>query len=160
MNRLIYPSAWITALMLACTVSAAALAAEAKGDYTVVTPDALEWQEGPDFIEPGAELAVLAGNPVEGAFTARLKFPADYDIHAHEHTAHKYLTVISGTLHIGFGDELDKSDGMALEAGSFVKVPAGQHHYEWFEEETVLQVHMNEAIEVIYADPEKDPRNQ
>lgn len=160
MNKLICPHTWVAGFALACVVGAFAHAADADKEHKVLVPNEIEWQEGPDFIEPGAELAVLAGHPGEGAFTARLKLPADYDIHAHEHTAPKYLTVISGAMHIGFGEELDKSEGKKVETGSFVKVPAGHHHYEWFEEETVLQVHMNEAIEVIYSDPEKDPRNR
>jgi hypothetical protein len=62
-------------------------------------------------------------------------------------------------MHIGFGPELDKSQGIRMPAGSFVKVPPDHMHYEWFEEETVLQVHMNAPITVIYTDPELDPRN-
>jgi quercetin dioxygenase-like cupin family protein len=134
------------------------LVASAQGEHIAKAPAALEWQEGPDFIEPGAKLAVLAGDPGSGAFTVRLRVPADYDIHAHYHPHPKYLTVISGAMHIGFGDELDKTQGVRMPAGSFVKVPAEHSHYEWFEEETVLQVHMTEAIEVIYVEEERDPR--
>ncbi|WP_290650302.1 cupin domain-containing protein [Aquisalimonas sp.] len=136
------------------------LAAAAGNGHQVVVPDQIEWQEGPDFIEPGAELTLLAGDPAEGAFTARLRLPAGYDIHSHYHSGNKYLTVISGALHIGFGDELDKDQGMKVSAGSFVKVPPHHNHYEWFEEETVLQVHVTEPFEVNYVDSDLDPRNR
>lgn len=126
-------------------------------DYTL--PDEIEWGEGPDFIEPGSEMTVLAGNPAEGAFTARLRLPEGYAIHAHTHPEPKFLTVIEGAMHIGFGEELDTSDGTEVPAGGFVAVPAGHMHYEWFEEETVLQVHMNAPIVVDYVDPARDPRN-
>ncbi len=135
-------------------------AVAAGNGHSVVTPDGIEWQEGPDFIEPGAELALLAGDPAEGAFTARVRLPAGYDIHSHYHTGNKYLTVVSGALYIGFGDELDKDQGMQVPAGSFVKIPPQHNHYEWFEEETVLQIHVAEPFEVIYVDPDLDPRNQ
>ena len=49
---------------------------------------------------------------------------------------------------------------MKVSAGSFVKVPPNHNHYEWFEEETVLQVHVVDPFEVIYVDPQRDPRNQ
>ncbi len=133
--------------------------AAAEDHYDYALPDEIEWGEGPDFIEPGAELAVLAGNPAEGAFTVRLRLPEGYDIHAHTHPDPKYLTVIEGAMHIGHGAELDKSDGIRIPAGGFVEVPAGHTHYEWFEEETVLQVHMGAPIVVDYVDPARDPRN-
>lgn len=145
------------AAALAFTLVSPAMADDAHHD--VFAPDQLEWGEGPDFIEPGAELVVLAGDPGAGPFTARLRLPEGYDIHSHTHPEPKYLTVIEGALHIGFGPELDKSEGMRVEAGSFVRVPAGHMHYEWFEEETVLQVHMNSPIVVDYVDPDLDPRN-
>ena len=157
MNMSRIPSLFIFAILLGLS---AGLALAAENGHSVVAPDEVEWQEGPDFIEPGAELALLAGDPAEGAFTARLRLPAGYDIHSHYHTGNKYLTVISGALHIGFGDELDKSQGMKVSAGSFVKVPPNHNHYEWFEEETVLQVHVVDPFEVIYVDPQRDPRNQ
>lgn len=145
------------ATFLALGSGSAAIAADEP--HQAMSPDQLEWGAGPDFIEPGAEMVVLDGNPGEEPFTARLRLPAGYDIHSHSHTEPKYLTVIEGAMHIGFGPELDKSGGMRMPAGSFVKVPPDHMHYEWFEEETVLQVHMNAPITVIYTDPELDPRD-
>jgi quercetin dioxygenase-like cupin family protein len=157
--HLVPSTATISMLALALGLSAGAALA-AGNEHRVVAPDAIEWQPGPDFIEPGAELALLAGDPAKGAFTARLRLPAGYDIHSHYHTGAKYLTVVSGSLYIGFGDELDKSAGQKVPEGSFVKVPPHHRHYEWFEEETVLQVHVTEPFEVIYVDPDRDPRNR
>lgn len=116
--------------------------------HEVVASDQADWGEGPDFIEPGA-----------GPFTVRLRLPEGFDIHSHTHTEPKHLTVIEGAMYIGFGPELDKSNGLRVEAGSFVKVPAGHMHFEWFEEETVLQVQMDAPIEVEYVNPDFDPRN-
>ena len=146
-------------LAAACALVMAAPAAAGEDHHDYALPDEIDWGAGPDFIEPGAELAVLAGNPAEGAFTARLRLPEGYDIHSHMHPEPKYLTVIEGALYIGYGEELDKSDGTRVPAGGFVKVPAGHMHYEWFEEETILQVHMGSPIVVEYVDPARDPRN-
>ncbi|MGL4415202.1 cupin domain-containing protein [Roseinatronobacter monicus] len=145
------------AVMLALGLVGPAIADSAH--HEVVTSDQIEWDDGPDFIEAGAQLAVLAGDPGAGPFTVRLRLPEGFDIHSHTHTDPKYLTVVEGAMHIGFGPELDKSEGERVEAGSFVKVPAGHMHYEWFEEETVLQVQMNAPITVDYVDPDRDPRN-
>jgi len=147
----------ILAAALSFGLAGPLVASEHEHDYAL--PDEIEWGEGPDFIEPGSELAVLAGNPAEGAFTVRLRLPEGYDIHAHTHPEPKYLTVIEGAMYIGTGEELDKDDGTRIPAGGFVEVPAGHMHYEWFEEETILQVHMNAPIVVNYVDPERDPRN-
>ncbi|NCJ06170.1 DUF4437 domain-containing protein [Synechococcales cyanobacterium C] len=133
---------------------------EGTAHHQIYQPGEIDWQDGPDFIEPGADMALLAGDPEAGAFTARLRLPPGYDIHSHYHTGAKYLTVVSGAMHIGFGDALDKTQGVVVPAGSFVKVPAGHNHYEWFEEETVLQVHVTDPFEVIYVDSALDPRNQ
>lgn len=146
-------------LAVALALGLAGPAVAGSPNHQVFGPDQLQWGEGPDFIEPGAELVVLAGDPGAGPFTARLRLPAGYDIHSHTHPEPKYLTVVEGAMHIGFGPELDKSDGIRVPAGAFVKVPAGHMHYEWFEEETVLQVQMNAPIEVVYVDPALDPRN-
>lgn len=128
------------------------------GEHILVMPDDIEWQTGLPFLAPGAEFVILAGDPEAGAFILRLKLPAGYEIPAHQHSAVKYLTVISGTLHLGMGDELDTSQGMSLPAGGFVVVPAGHNHYEWVEEETILQAHMTETFDIAYANPEHDPR--
>ncbi len=145
------------AVALAWGLVGPAIAGSAQ--HEVLAPDELEWGEGPDFIEPGAELVVLTGDPGAGPFTARLRLPEGFDIHSHTHSEPKHLTVVEGALHIGFGPALDKSEGMRVPAGSFVTVPPDHMHYEWFEEETVLQVHMNAPIEVDYVDPDLDPRN-
>lgn len=38
-------------------------------------------------------------------FTFRLKLPANYEIPAHHHPFIEHATVISGTLHMGYGDK-------------------------------------------------------
>lgn len=146
-------------LAVILAVGLASPAVAGSDEHEVHAPDQVEWGEGPGFIEPGAELAVLAGDPGAGPFTVRLRLPEGYDIHSHTHSEPKYLTVIEGAVHVGFGPELDKSEGMRLPAGSFVRVPADHMHYEWFEEETVLQVHMNAPLDVNYVDSDLDPRN-
>jgi quercetin dioxygenase-like cupin family protein len=145
---------------VALGLAAPLVASEAsEAHHTVALPDEIEWGEGPDFIEPGAELVVLSGDPGEGPFTARLRLPEGYEIHAHTHPEPKHLTVIEGAVHIGYGEELNRDDAIRVPAGGYIEVPADHIHYEWFEEDTVLQVQMTGPIVVTYVDPERDPRN-
>ncbi|MCU5775454.1 cupin domain-containing protein [Erwiniaceae bacterium BAC15a-03b] len=78
-----------------------------------------------------------------GPFVARVKLPAGSDTPAHIHHSPfvDRSTVISGTLFVGIGPELDKSNGIALKPGSIAFIPPGVSHYAWTEEETVIHVH-------------------
>jgi len=54
-----------------------------------------------------------------------------YHIPPHTHPADAHLTVIAGTLNIGFGDKLDVKATKPMPAGSFIVIPRGTHHYYW-----------------------------
>jgi hypothetical protein len=80
----------------------------------VVVPADLKWEDAKS-IPPGVERAVIEGPANEAVpYIVRVKFPADYKIPAHWHPAVERLTVISGTLNFGTGDELDKEKTKAL----------------------------------------------
>jgi hypothetical protein len=58
---------------------AAAKAKPAGPAPVVVTPDKIQWGPAPPVFQPGAQFAVLAGDPGKpGPFVVRLKFPDDY----------------------------------------------------------------------------------
>src|SRR5437667_9712159 len=62
----------------------------------------------PNALPPGAQLAVLEGNPMgPGAYTMRLKMPDEYKIPPHHHARREHVTVISGAFKVGMGDSLD-----------------------------------------------------
>jgi hypothetical protein len=73
------------------------------------TPDAVEYGPAPSFVAPGAQLAVLEGNPLatSGDYTIRLKMPDGYRVAPHWHPKRENVTVISGTLK--FGMDLEES---------------------------------------------------
>jgi hypothetical protein len=60
------------------------------------------------------------------------------------------VTVLSGTFHMGFGDELDTAKGKALPAGSIFEMPATIHHFGWTTEETIIQEHGVGPLSVHY----------
>jgi hypothetical protein len=63
----------------------AAKAASASGPV-IATPDNLKWGDPPPFLEPGAQVAILSGNPnAAGPFALRLKMPDGYKIMPHWH---------------------------------------------------------------------------
>src|ERR1041385_378441 len=89
----------LLALASALAPVAFALAQGGVGPPTVVRPGEIVWQPGPPTMEPGAQGAVLAGNPSQpGLFTLRVRLPARYRIAPHRHSVDERLTVLSGTL--------------------------------------------------------------
>lgn len=120
----------------------------------------IKWGPVPPNIPPGAQLAVIAGDPSkEGQpYTIRLKMPAGYQVPAHYHPADEAATVISGLFNLGMGDKLDKSKAyMPLEPGGFAYAPAGMRHYAWTTGETVVQINGNGPFGITYVNPEDDP---
>src|SRR6476660_4974375 len=85
------------------------------------TPDNIPWGPAPPFLAPGAQLAVLEGNPAapSGDYTVRLKMPDGYRISPHWHPLRENVTVISGTFKLGMGDVFEKNKMKAFTAGSF-----------------------------------------
>src|SRR5262245_35592033 len=68
------------------------------------------WGPAPPMVPPGAQIAVLSGDPTKAApYTVRLKFPANYAIPAHSHPTDENVVVVSGALTFGMGDKLDKT---------------------------------------------------
>jgi quercetin dioxygenase-like cupin family protein len=118
----------------------------------------LKWGPGPPALPPGAQLAVISGDPSkEGTYVVRLKLPASYKIAAHHHSMAEYITVLSGTLHFGMGDKLEMEKGSALQAGGFVENPAKMNHYVWTTGETMLQVSGQGPFDITYVNPVDDP---
>jgi hypothetical protein len=109
-----------------------------------LTPEELIWTAGPGppMLPTGARIALVEGSPSQpGPFTFRLRFPANYRIPAHWHPVKVTVTVISGTFHMGLGDELDTGNGKTLPAGSIFEMSAKIHHFGWTSEETTIQEH-------------------
>ncbi len=128
------------------------LAQDEKPDL-FAKPGDLKWAPAPPIVPPGAQIAVLAGDPNKsGPYVLRLKMPANYAIQAHHHPTVENVTVISGRFHAGMGDKLDQSQGLAFEPGGFASMPAGMNHYAWTTGETVIQVDGDGPFTVIYVD--------
>jgi len=123
-------------------------------------PDDIEWQDGPGSLEEGAEYAVLEGDPgAEAVFTMRIRMPDGFRINPHTHPAVERVTIISGTFHLGHGEEFDRDAATGLEPGSHFSIPSGHPHFAEMEGETVIQLSSIGPWEIEYVNPEHDPRD-
>lgn len=109
------------------------------GTITTIVPDSTTWTDARQL--PGAKVAVLMGNPAKkGPFIAWIKLPPNFIVPVHSHPGNEYDTVISGTLYLGAGDEMNIEKVTALPAGTFLAIPAKTNHYVLTKGETILQI--------------------
>jgi len=123
-------------------------------------PESIEWKPGPPSLPAGAKMAVLEGDPTkEGPFVMRFQAPAGYHIAPHTHPKTERVTVISGTMLLAMGDNLDRSAAKTLNAGTYAFWPAGMKHTAWFDGATIIQLHGIGPWQINYLNPADDPRN-
>jgi quercetin dioxygenase-like cupin family protein len=132
-----------------------------SGEMRVYPPGEIKWRKGPESLPPGAEIAVLEGDPSKtGPFVFRVRFPDGYTIPPHTHPRAERVTVIAGTFHIAMGEKLDRTAGQPMPAGSFGYWPAGMKHFAWVSGETIVQLHGSGPWQINYLNPADDPRNR
>ena len=126
-----------------------------------IAPGDLKWGPASPALPPGAQVAVLAGDPTkEGIYVIRLKVPAGYKVPAHTHPQDEHVTVISGTLNFGLGAKLDETKAQALKAGGYAHAAQGMQHFAFMTEDTIIQVHGLGPQGITYVDPADDPRTK
>jgi mannose-6-phosphate isomerase-like protein (cupin superfamily) len=125
----------------------------------VFTPDEMPWGPAPAFLNTGAQLAVIEGNPMgaTGDYTVRLKMPDGYKIAPHSHPLRENVTIISGALKVGMGDTFDESKMKTLGVGSFAYMNPNIHHYVLTSGETIIQIHGGSPLKLNYVSPADDP---
>jgi quercetin dioxygenase-like cupin family protein len=127
----------------------------------LISPDDVNWAEGPPSLPPGAKTALIFGDMTKPApFTLRIKLPANYKVPPHFHPDTETVTVISGTFHASMGNTFDATKTKALSAGSFAAFPAKTPHFVHTKEETVVQVSATGPWKLEYVNPADDPRNK
>jgi quercetin dioxygenase-like cupin family protein len=101
----------------------------------LAAPDQLTWVADPR----GYQQAVVVGDPAKpGMYAAHIRFPAGLRIAPHVHPDDRIVTVLSGTVHVGYGERFDESRLRALPAGSVWTEPARQPHFAWAKDGDVL----------------------
>src|ERR1041384_1765113 len=105
--------------VIACIVGSMmfAMGAQAEPLASVrVTPDELAWK-GP--LGGGLHRADIVGDDKKsGIYIYRVRAPAGVRMKPHFHPDERVVTVISGTLLMGYGDKFDEAAMKALPAGS------------------------------------------
>jgi quercetin dioxygenase-like cupin family protein len=126
----------------------------------VVTADSVTWMDGPPVLPPGAKMAVLEGNPggMGTTYTIRFKVPAGYVVPPHWHPVAENVTVLSGSIVIGMGDDVDRESAQTLGVGEFFSMPAEHHHWALFDEASTIQLHGVGPFGITYVHPEDDPQ--
>ena len=150
-------------MALAQTAAPKKAAAKPAGPApVVVTPDKIQWGPAPAIFPPGAQFAVLAGDPGKPApYAVRLKFPANYAIPAHSHPTDEHVVVTSGAVTFGMGDKLTKgaAANKTLGVGGFALMPTGMNHFAYTSEASTIVLYGQGPVEFKYVNPADDPRN-
>jgi uncharacterized RmlC-like cupin family protein len=124
-------------IALALFVSGASAKAEPLATARLA-PDEFKWDRTPS----GAQRVNLVGDEQKpGMYIYRVRFPANFKVQPHFHPDERVVTVMSGTLYMGYGEQFDESAMKALPAGSIWTEPAKQPHFVWAKDsEVVIQV--------------------
>ncbi len=146
-------------------MAAAATLAACAGRAPTTSPEvslggdpSVQWGPAPAVFRPGAELAVLEGDPSKsGPFTVRLRMPAGYYIAPHTHPTDENVTVIAGAFKVGMGAKFDTTAMKTLPVGGFVTAPQGMAHYAMAVGPTVVQVHGLGPFALTYVNPADTP---
>ena len=103
-----------------------------------VTPDELTWKLNP----VGLQQTIIAGDPQKaGVYVLRTRLPAGLQVQPHFHPDERIVTILSGTLLVGYGEQFDESKMKELPAGSLFTEPSKQPHFVWAKDgDVVVQV--------------------
>lgn len=126
--------------------------------HILVVPADVKWGPAPPRVPPGAQVAVLAGDPGKaGPFVLRLKFPDGYKVPAHWHPTDENITVLQGTFRAGMGDAYSEAALKDFPAGSYIKMPKEMRHFAGAKGETIVQVSGEGPFILNYVNPNDDP---
>ena len=142
-------------LMAVLAVSSQASVAGDEEGFVRLTPDDLVWET----LEPGLDIAILEGDPSgEGYYILRARFAPGIFSAPHFHPNTRYVTVISGTWWTGTGAVWDKENSVPLQAGSYMKHPAGAAHYDGSrDEEVIVEIRGMGPAPLVYVDEDGAP---
>jgi len=141
-------------MLLALPLLFVGSAVSAKGK-----PAELKWMDAPPALPPGAQMAVVSGDPMKsGKFTIQLKMPSNYAVPAHWHPTDEKVTLVSGKLAYGMSDRLDKANAEALAEGASVVMKAKHNHWVFTGDGATVEVSAMGPFQITYVDPSSDPR--
>jgi len=132
-----------------------------EGSHVMVRPEAMKWQP----LSEGAEVVVLAGDPfnqtaVGVPFVFRVKHKDGFELKNHWHPMDERITIITGTMLLGTGDEFktDPAHVTELPAGSYAFMPKIMRHYFVTRGETIAQFEGIGPFRMTFVRVADDPR--
>lgn len=135
-------------LLMGLSVSGQSIKPDAAG-FIAVQPEDMA------LGEDGVSQVVIAGDPGKpGIYVIRIRFAPGRMSRPHFHDQDRFITVIKGTwwVSLGPGSEVfDPDKTVPMKTGSFVKHPAGGHHYDGAKDEEV-------TVQIIGMGPVKTTR--
>ena len=94
------------------------------GQHVMLSASALKWGDAPPSLPPGAKIAVVQGDPSQAQpFVIRAQVPAGYKIAPHWHPGVENLTILSGTVALGMGEQFDESKMTQVPVGATRRCP-------------------------------------
>lgn len=136
-------------------------APQVASSHVMVAPADMKWVDPPPSLPPGARMAVISGDPTQpGAFTLRAQVPAGYKVAPHWHPGVENLTVLSGTIALGMGDQYDEAKMTAIGVGGYASMPAEMRHSFLAKSAATIQVDGMGPFAVTYVNPADDPSKQ
>ena len=141
--------------------NADAAPASAASSHVMLAPGELKWGDAPPSLPPGAKMAVVQGDPTQAQpFVIRAQVPAGYKVPPHWHPGVENLTILSGTVALGMGEQFDESKMTTVPVGGYASMPAEMRHYFMAKTAATFQVHGMGPFVVNYVNPADDPSKQ
>src|SRR5262249_42624408 len=106
----------------------------------------------------GAEVGVLFGDPEfpGGEYAVRFRTSREIRVPPHWHPEDEHVTVLEGSLSLGFGDVFETGLLKSLPPGSYVCVPRQTNHFALYGVGTVVHVNGIAPFKSIYVNPAED----
>jgi len=134
---------------------------QAASPHVMVAPADLKFGDPPPSLPPGARIAVVSGDPTQAQpFVIRVQVPAGYKIAPHWHPGVENLTILSGTVALGMGEQFDEKTMTAIGAGGYASLPAEMRHYFMARTASTFQLHGMGPFVVNYVNQADDPSKQ
>jgi hypothetical protein len=153
------PAADAQAAKPAADAQAAKPAAPAP-KHVMLSADELKWGPAPPGLPPGAQMAVLDGDPSAPGlpFAVAAKFPDGYTVPPHWHPTNEKVEIFSGALTLGMGKTLDEATGKTLGPGGYANLPKRMPHWAKAKGETTIHISAVGPFQITYVNPKDDPR--
>ena len=157
-----------TTVLFVAALIAAACTKESSSNGEIAAPPTtsasrgpgqdFQWGPAPAIFPPGAEMAVLQGDPsTSNEFTVRLRLPNGYKLPPHTHPTTENVTIISGTFLAGMGGQFNEAAMQRFGQGDFISIPDNHAHYAMARGQTIVQVHAMGPFALTYVNPADTP---